>query len=399
VDHLCHLIVRGARAVINAIEDLLDEIADDTLVQRGLEADLGLPQGSLDRNGAKPPPLTGVDEYIKAVDADAEKLAVAIESIKAYAKFWTDVFEAAEAEDPDVVASEALYRMFEWATVDLMKFEHPRFYAWMRLLRIFSFDVRTSFEETFAPEAAAGIFTGEYWRRSGRSYVNFRLDQAPDFVRSTRRSGLSDESSELRQLSDRVFGLSDATFGVGPILFIYFRTGTRGSTRSTAGRRRAAAAPPCLPPPSTTGIPLPDHREPRVHGEAPRSRARPDDHRDAHAAAARGPDGRSAGCSAPRRGRVRGEGARGAAGQDQGEGRGEGRPRRGAALSGMTASAQRHAVGRDVGRDGPAQPSTPGRRSHFPTRPARGSRSATSFKTEIKQGGFRSRPRRRRAPS
>src|SRR5262245_3744300 len=110
--HLCHYLVRAARAVANAIEDTLDEIADDTLVQRGLEADLGLPPGSLDRKKVKPPPLTGVDEYIKAVDADAEKLAVALESIKAYAKFWTDVFDAAKTEDPEIVASEALYRMF-----------------------------------------------------------------------------------------------------------------------------------------------------------------------------------------------------------------------------------------------------------------------------------------------
>src|SRR6478735_12674293 len=158
--HLCHYIVRAALAVVHAIDDLLNDIADDTLVQRGLEADLGLPQGSLDRNRAKPPPLTGVDEYIKAVDADAEKLAVALDAIAAYAKFWANLFETATAEnpDPEIIASEALYRMFEWATTDLMKFEHPRFYAWMRLFRIVSFDVRTSFEETFAPEAAASIF-------------------------------------------------------------------------------------------------------------------------------------------------------------------------------------------------------------------------------------------------
>ena len=40
---------RRAAPSIDAIEDLLDAIADDTLVQRGLEADLGLPQGALDR--------------------------------------------------------------------------------------------------------------------------------------------------------------------------------------------------------------------------------------------------------------------------------------------------------------------------------------------------------------
>ena len=121
------------------------------------------------------------------------------------------MFDAAETEDPSIVASEALYRLFEWATVDLMKFEHPNFYAWMRLLRIIGYDVRTAFEETFAPESAAGIFTEEYWKTVGQSYVNFRLDQAPDFVLADPDDpNLSDERRvQLRQLSDRVFGLSD----------------------------------------------------------------------------------------------------------------------------------------------------------------------------------------------
>src|SRR4029079_14988054 len=179
--HLCHYIVRAALAVVHAIEDLLDDIADDTLVQRGLEADLGLPEGSLDRKKLPPPPSTDpIQQYVTAVDADAEKLAVAIDSIKAYAKFWTDVFDAAETEDPSVVASEALYRLFEYATVDLMKFEHPSAYAVLRLLRVFTYDVRTAVTETFAPESAAGIFTEEYWKTVERSYLNFRLDQAPD---------------------------------------------------------------------------------------------------------------------------------------------------------------------------------------------------------------------------
>ena len=184
---LCHYIVRGARAVVHAIEDLLDDIADDTLVQRGLEADLGLPQGALDRKKVKPPPITGVEEYVKAVDADAEKLAVAIDSIKAYAKFWTDVFDAAETEDPSIVASEALYRMFEWATVDLMKFEHPNFYAWMRLLRIFTYDVRTAFEETLRARVGGGhLHARTSGRRSGRATSTSGSTRRPTSCSPTR---------------------------------------------------------------------------------------------------------------------------------------------------------------------------------------------------------------------
>ena len=79
----------------------------------------------------------------------------------------------------------------------------------MRLLRVFVYDVRTAFEETFAPESAAGIFTEEYWETVGQSYLNFRLDQAPDFVRGDPDDPRSTRTrrSALRQLCERVFGL------------------------------------------------------------------------------------------------------------------------------------------------------------------------------------------------
>ena len=40
----------------------------------------------------------------------------ALESIKAYAKFWTTVFDAAKTEDSSIVVDELLYRLFEYAT-------------------------------------------------------------------------------------------------------------------------------------------------------------------------------------------------------------------------------------------------------------------------------------------
>jgi hypothetical protein len=83
------------RKIVDKIEELIDDIADDTLVQRALEADLGLPAGTLDKGKLKRPVITGIDEYLNAVDPDPEKLKVAFDAIKAYAKFWTTVFDAA----------------------------------------------------------------------------------------------------------------------------------------------------------------------------------------------------------------------------------------------------------------------------------------------------------------
>ena len=88
--------VRIAHKIVDKIEELIDDIGDDELVQRGLEADLGLPVGALDKGKLKRPPTTGIDEYLNAVDPDPEKLAAAFEAIKAYAAFWTTVFDAAK---------------------------------------------------------------------------------------------------------------------------------------------------------------------------------------------------------------------------------------------------------------------------------------------------------------
>src|SRR6185436_18565369 len=167
-------------------EELIEDIGDDELVQRGLEADLGLPVGALDKGKLNRPPTTGIDEYINAVDPDPEKLAAAFEAIKTYMKFWTTVFEAAQTEDPSVVASEALYRLFQFAAVEHMKFEHPSFYATMRLIGAVQQNLLVTVEESFAPEVGANMFTAEHWKQVVPSflhgYQNFRLDQAPDFV-------------------------------------------------------------------------------------------------------------------------------------------------------------------------------------------------------------------------
>jgi hypothetical protein len=216
VTSIFHFFVRVGRKIVDKIEGLVDSIADDTLVQRGLEADLGLPPGALDRAKAARPDVSGIDEYINAVDADAEKLKAAFDSIKAYANFWTTVFDAASTEDPEIVVDEALYRLFQWATVDLMKFENPGFYAFMRMIGAIRYEGFATAEETFAPQVATRMFSKDYWLHDLPDaiepvYHNFRLDQAPDFVLLDPDDPQidDDERTRLRQLRLDVFGYSD----------------------------------------------------------------------------------------------------------------------------------------------------------------------------------------------
>ena len=261
-----------ARKLIDAIEGLMDAIADDTLVQRGLEADLGLPPGSLDKAKVARPDMSGIDEYISAVDPDAEKLKVAFDSIAAYARFWTTVFDAAKTEDPSIVVDELVYRLFEYATVELLKFEHPRGYAWMRLLGVIQYDVRTALEETLAPEVPANIFTADYWRAMPaafeRNYHNFRLDQASDFSLQDPADAdpplPPEEVTSLRQLGVPVFAWSDTGFFGFWIIVTLSRwlVGDRDVKLEQfyGWELPFHQRPPlCIEPSNRTGIPISDH--------------------------------------------------------------------------------------------------------------------------------------------
>jgi hypothetical protein len=68
-------LLRLARAVFDRIEELLHLIGDDPLVQRALEADLGLPPGALDPGEARPD-LGGISDYLDDVEPSHEKLLV-----------------------------------------------------------------------------------------------------------------------------------------------------------------------------------------------------------------------------------------------------------------------------------------------------------------------------------
>ena len=248
-------------------------------MQRALEADLGLPPGALDRvKQVKRPDLTGIEDYVQAVDADAEKLAVALDTIKAYFKFWTDVFDATQTDDPSIVVDEALYRLFQFTTLDLIKLEHPRFYAWMRLIGIVTVDVRLTLEETFAPEVPGNIFSGAYWDKAveayERGYQNFRLDQRHDFV--LRNPDLDpnlteDQRTELRQLGVDVFGFSD-------LGFVAFLGVVALSRKKLIGERDIEIEqfyswelpfhqqpPLCIESTGFTGIPISDHIASRMY--------------------------------------------------------------------------------------------------------------------------------------
>src|SRR4051794_20518158 len=114
--------VRIGKRIVNKIENTLDQIAEDGLVARGLEADLGLPAGTLDKaTKVERPDLTGIEAYLDAIDADDEKRDAAIAALKAYFKFITTFIDAAKTDDPSIIVDETLYAFFQFMTVDLIK--------------------------------------------------------------------------------------------------------------------------------------------------------------------------------------------------------------------------------------------------------------------------------------
>jgi hypothetical protein len=270
--------VRIGKKIVHKIEDILDDIAEDNLVARGLEADLGLPAGTLEQaTKTGRPDLSGIDAYLEAIDADDEKRDVAIESLKAYAKFVKTIFDAAKTNDPSILVDETLYRFFQVVTVDLVKYDSPRVYAWMRLIGAINADARLTLEETFAPEVPKSIFSGDYWDRAPeafrRGYHNFRLDQAHDFVLQDPASipNLTDDQRvELRQLERDLFEWSDLGFigWIGIVAFSRWLVGDRDVTieQLYSWELPYHEQPPiCIEPTGATGIPISDHIASRMH--------------------------------------------------------------------------------------------------------------------------------------
>lgn len=270
--------VRIGKKIVHKIENILDDIAEDALVARGLEADLGLPAGTLEKaTKTERPDLSGIDAYLEAIDADEEKRNAAIDSLKAYAKFVTTIFDAAKTEDPSIVVDETLYRFFQVLTVDLVKYDNPRLYAWMRLIGAIKVDAVLTIEETFAPEVPKNLFSGDYWDRAPaafeRGYRNFRLDQAHDFVLQDpdlNPNLTEDQRVALRQLGVELFGWSDAGF-IGWLIVVAFNRWWIGDRDVTIDQLYSwelpyhQQPPLCIEPTGETGIPISDHIASRTH--------------------------------------------------------------------------------------------------------------------------------------
>ena len=76
------------------------------------------------------------------------------------------------------------------------------------------------------------------------------------------------EQVRRRQLSERVFGLSDLGFGGAGLILFLWTFGDRASAIDQIYGWETPRRPqpaPCLPPPATTGIPLSDHIASRAH--------------------------------------------------------------------------------------------------------------------------------------
>lgn len=261
MDGIFKIILRFGRRVFDRIERTVEEISDDPLLRSALEADLGLPPGTLNKPEAKAkrPELTGIDQYINAADPKFEQIKVTFDAIKTYVKFWTTIFDAAKTEDPSIVADELLYRLLQTTTVDLIKFDYPTAYAVMRLVGAIEQDTRLALEEAFAPEMPANIISGDYFDKElwltqlKRNYQRFRLDQEPDLKAPGVPLNLRD-----KQLSLRVFALSD----LGLLLNVVF---AKWVLKAKLERFYGWELPPrpqpapCGTLPPGTGIPLADH--------------------------------------------------------------------------------------------------------------------------------------------
>lgn len=202
--------------IYRKLDELVKDITDEPLVRAAVEADLGLPPGSLANLDKKniPNPEPQIRAYIEAANPSAEQLKVSFEALAAYFKFWAELIKDAldEQEGPEV-ADDLLYRLIQLTTTELIKFDYPTVYAVMRMVGVIEQNTRLTLEEVFAPEVGANVFRKSYWdgwlERFETNYLRFRLDQQDDL-----RFRVPGPSVRDRQMGLRVFGLSDLAMGL-----------------------------------------------------------------------------------------------------------------------------------------------------------------------------------------
>ena len=301
--------VRAARRVLAELEQLAEDISEDPQIQAALESELGLPPGSFDDVDPDQQriALDGIDAYLNSVEPTTEQIKIAIDGMASYMRFWTTIFDAAKTEDPAIVVDEALYRLLQTASVDVLKFDYPWFYAWMRLIGAIEQDLRLTVEDAFAPEVPANIFTGGYGRawkeKFFRNYERFRLDQD---VPPLPADAAPPESVVRRQLAADMYLLSDV--GSFAMLVAVWALGKidGADVRHYYGWELPPRPPQLIgedPPAEVVAQPVRAHRQPRLDAVGRRRRRR---RRDAHAAAdARRAEPARLAAVLPRRGHAR----------------------------------------------------------------------------------------------
>ncbi len=262
-----------AGRVFDTIEELIADVIDDPQLQAALEADLGLPPGALDAVKTTFPPAHDADRRVRRLgQADRERGARGGDrGRQGLLRFWTTIFDAAKTEDPSVVGRRGALPAARDATVDLVKFEYPTLYAWMRLLGVLRQDLRLTVEEAFAPEVPASIFSGDYYARlEGRLPPQLRaLPARPGPAAANRRRG-GPPPSIVRPPAGRralpALGHRVRRDDV-PRLEAAEDRGRARSTSTTAGScRRARCRRSCAPLPTEPGA----RRRPSTSPAAPR---------------------------------------------------------------------------------------------------------------------------------
>ena len=361
--------------IYHRLDELVTAISDDPLVRAAVEADLGLPPGTLANKDPKswPNPTPEIRAYVTAADPSAEQLKVTFEALAKYFKFWSDIFAAAETEDGSIVADELLYRLLQTTTADLIKFDYPTVYALMRLTGVIEQNTRLTLEEVFAPEVGANIFRREYWSgwldRFEANYLRFRLEQTAGHPASdgdAEREGPAARPARLRALGPRV-GADRLPRVALRRHRLLLRVGGRAAAARAVGRHAAGPRDP-------DGRPRREpHRDGTRHARRPPGHARP--------GPLRGPRRAPGLARLARRQLQRGTGVQAGLAADQGQGHArDARPGRvgRAALQRRVELPGRAGGGARAGDRAGGDVQRPARRSPSPARPAHGSRSATS---------------------
>jgi hypothetical protein len=196
------------------ISFLEDQLGGDSQFRQAFLSELGLPLNTLE-NAQLPegPCKEKILPYLQAKDPDLQAFLSVAEDIERYLDNWIGVIRAAlqsaDMNDSRAVIDEIVYRLFELATLNHLKYRYFGWYWWLRFFGFIYYETRVQLLER--------IDLSNFGQSAGELYRSLRfadLPTAPQIGAACEPVPPELPPEIASQLTPQIFAESDAIFGL-----------------------------------------------------------------------------------------------------------------------------------------------------------------------------------------